>query len=188
MVLGSGGEVHHHHRLTDIVLGVGWIAPQFGDPGAREQAPVRGAQVVPPLVDWQWETLPRNEKARTPPPSTTVVLNTVVPLPASCNDIAGRTPDAPVAIPTSPTLIRSQAAAPTAIAPADDVLPAPSGRSARDRRPTFFGRLFGHLPHHGQDRMGQHRQSDVPIPARPAPDLVVRQPDFLLGRLETALD
>ena len=36
--------------------------------------------------------------------------------------------------------------------------------------------------------MGQQGQSDVPVPARPAADLVVVQTDLVLGLLEAVLD
>jgi hypothetical protein len=36
--------------------------------------------------------------------------------------------------------------------------------------------------------VGEHRQGDVGIPGAPGPDLVVIQPGFVLGLLETLLD
>jgi hypothetical protein len=39
-----------------------------------------------------------------------------------------------------------------------------------------------------QEGVGQQGQGDVPVPARPATDLVVVQADLILGLLEAVLD
>ena len=39
-------------------------------------------------------------------------------------------------------------------------------------------------PKHGQQRIRPHRQGDVPLPARPTPDLILIQPDLPFGFLK----
>src|SRR5690348_18459610 len=39
-------------------------------------------------------------------------------------------------------------------------------------------------PHHGQIGMGEHRQSDMPVPARPTADFVLIQAALALGSFE----
>jgi hypothetical protein len=55
LALGSGSEVHHHDRLTDIILSIRRTATQRGDPGPRECIPIRSAQLIPSLVKWHEE-------------------------------------------------------------------------------------------------------------------------------------
>ena len=43
-------------------------------------------------------------------------------------------------------------------------------------------------PQHGQQRIRPHRQGDVPIPARPTPDLILIQPDLPFGLLKALFD
>ena len=166
------GRRNFHHELLDL----------YDDDRARPRGPPR-LHLSRPLP-----SPCRGHRRSAPPPlSTTVVTNPEARPPplvvASPRErLMGPSPLRPIQDLARPPAAGSTAAAPAADGPPGTVTAISSGSS-----PDFFRRPVGQPPHRRQDGMGQQRQGDMPVPARPAPHLVVGQPDLLLGRLEAAL-
>src|SRR4051794_16032103 len=110
---------------------------------------------------------------------------------ASCSGRPGPWPDVGGATPTRPIPFRPASAGPTpapataASPPGPSAGPAPAPSAPPFLRPRRAGGL---RPDPGQHGVGEQRQRDVPVPARPAPPLVVAQADFALGRFDTLLN
>src|SRR5581483_7439327 len=109
---------------------------------------------------------------------------------ASCSGRRGPWPGAPAATPTRPAPAPPASAGPTPAPAVAASPPAPSAELTPAPSATPFLRTRwrrGPRPDDGQHGVGEQRQRDVPVPARPAAHLVVVQADLPLGRLDTLL-
>src|SRR3954453_19318489 len=86
---------------------------------------------------------------------------------------------------TTPARPAPRTAGPTRAARAAGALRAPSAATGRPLELPPFRRR---RPRHRQVRLGEQRERDVPVPAGPAPHLVVIEPHLALRALEAFLD
>src|SRR3954452_24073897 len=110
---------------------------------------------------------------------------------ASFSGRPGPWPDVGGATPTRPIPFRPASAGPPPAPATAASPPGPSAGSAQGpSAPPFLRprRAGGLRPDHGQHGVGEQRQRDVPVPARPAAHLVVAQPHLPLSRLDALLD